>query len=340
MALSSRRERAGAPQRRARALTYVPVGAGATPAPGREPVVSERLSHQALIYRSQTQLTATTAAFVRVGLEAGDPVLVAAKPTTLDALRAGLGPDAGQVELHAAGDWFPHPFQRLQEMCRLTAEARPGTVVRLIDEWPWDGSDAATREWARLESVTNHVLAGVALRLVSLFDARSLPASVLEIAVRTHPELIENGAAVPSPGFVAPDRYLPGAAPDPPCSAADLPLPWPELRVAARSEAERLGVAPERLDDVVLAVQEVATNAERHGAPPVRIRLWRRGEELVCQVTDGGRVHLDPRTGWLTPDNPAGGGWGLPIARLTCDAVEIGRGADGTVVTLSVTLGS
>ena len=167
-------------------------------------MVSERLSHQALIYRSQSQLTATTAAFVRVGLEAGDPVLVAAKPATLDALRAELGPDAGQVELRATGDWFSHPFQRLQEMRRLTAEARPGTVVRLIDEWTWDGSDAATREWARLESVTNHVLAGVALRLVSLFDARSLPASVLEIAARTHPELIENGAAVPSPEIRGP----------------------------------------------------------------------------------------------------------------------------------------
>ncbi len=303
-------------------------------------MVSGGLSHQALIYRSQSELTATTAAFVRVGLEAGDLVVVAAKPTTLDALRAGLGPDAAQAQLHATGDWFPHPFQRLQEMRRLTAEARPGTVVRLIDEWTWDGSDAATREWARLESVTNHVLAGVPLGLVSLFDGHSLPDPVLEIAVRTHPRLIENGAAVPSPGFVAPARYLPGAAPDPPRSAVDLPLPWPELRVATRSEAERLGVSPERLDDVVLAVQEVATNADRHGAPPVRIRLWQHGDELVCQVTDGGRGDLDPRTGWLTPDNPAGGGWGLPIARLTCDAVEIGSGPAGTVVTLSVTLGS
>ena len=92
-------------------------------------MVSQRLSHQALIYRSQSQLAATTAAFVRVGLEAGDPVLVAAKPATLDACGPAR-PGRGQVALRATGDWFPHPFQRLQEMRRLTTEARPA---------PWCG---------------------------------------------------------------------------------------------------------------------------------------------------------------------------------------------------------
>ncbi len=92
------------------------------------------------------------------------------------------------------------------------------------------------------------------------------------------------------------------------------------------------------MDDLVLAVQEVATNAERHGRSPVVAKLWEEQGELLCQVSDGGGGSLDPHTGWVPPGDPAGGGWGLPIARVTCDALEITAEADRTVVTLIVSL--
>jgi anti-sigma regulatory factor (Ser/Thr protein kinase) len=303
-------------------------------------VVSQGLSHQALIYRSQTQLTDATAAFVRLGLELGDPVLVAARPATVTSLREALGDDAELVQLHDSGTWFPHPFQRLQELRRLAAEVPAERALRVIDEWAWEGSGASGREWARFESVVNVALADAPARFVCLFDGRSLPASVLELAGHTHPQLIEDGAAVDSSGFAAPGEHAPGPPPAAPASAVTLPLPWATLRTAVREHAERHGVASARADDVVLAVQEVATNAELHGKPPVRAQIWEAAGELVCQVSDGGAGPLDPHTGWVPPENPAGGGWGLPIARLTCDAVEIGRASDRTVVTMFVSLGS
>jgi anti-sigma regulatory factor (Ser/Thr protein kinase) len=316
----------------------VPLGTGATPAPKRDKVVSQGLSHQALIYSSETQLADATAAFVRLGLEVGDPVLVVARPQSLNALRAELGSDADLIELHESTAWFPHPFQRLQELRRLVAEVREGNFLRVIDERVLGRSGASAREWARYDSVINRVLAEAPLRLVCLFHESSLPQPVLAAAVRTHPELIEKGAAVASAEFVPPGRFLPGTPPAPPDGAVTLPLPWSELRVAVREHAERLGMTPERADDVVLAVQEVATNADLHGAPPVRAQLWEHDGELVCQVVDGGAGGLDPLTGWVPPDDPGGSGWGLPIARLTCDAVEIGAGTGRTVVTLFMSL--
>ena len=65
-------------------------------------------------------------------------------------------------------------------------------------------SGASAREWARYDSVINLVLAEAPLRLVCLFHESSLPQPVLEAAVRTHPELIEKGAAVASTEFVRP----------------------------------------------------------------------------------------------------------------------------------------
>ncbi len=303
---------------------------------GETPPASEALTHQALIYRSRDQLVSAAAAFLRGGLEVGDPVLIVASRPSLDVLSQTLGPDAGLVERHASDAWCPRPYERLQELHRLTADAPPGGVLRVLHEPAWDGSAASAREWAAFESVVNLALDEARLRLVCLYDALLVPGSVLGHAACTHPARIEDGAAVSSPEFVPTREYAPGPPPTAPDSAVELPLSWTELRAAVDRHARRLEVPAERIDDVVLAVQEIATNAELHGAPPVRCRLWGEGGELICQVSDAGPGVADPLTGWVPPDDAAAGGWGLPIARLTCDAVDIARRQGETLVTLFV----
>jgi anti-sigma regulatory factor (Ser/Thr protein kinase) len=315
-------------------------GTDATPASRRDAVVSGALSHQALIHNSQAQLTDAAAAFVTLGLESGDPVLVAAEAQTVGALRAELGADAGLVELHESSEWFPRPYERLQELRRRAAEVPDGGHLHVVDEWSWGSSGAAAREWARFESVLNLVLADAPLLLLCPFDQRVVSHAVLEAARRTHPELIEGGAAVTSSEFIPPGAYLSPAPAKPPEDAVTLPAAWPELREAVRAHAERVAMGPKRTDDLVLAVQEIATNAGVHGSPPVHAQLWDHADELVCQVSDGGGGRLDPHTGWVPPDDPGGGGWGLPIARLTSDALEISAGPERTVVTLFVSLAS
>ena len=58
-------------------------------------------------------------------------MLVTARPQSLNALRAELGRDADLIELHESTVWFPHPFQRLQELRRLAAEVPEGNFLRL-----------------------------------------------------------------------------------------------------------------------------------------------------------------------------------------------------------------
>ncbi|RCG32821.1 ATP-binding protein [Sphaerisporangium album] len=83
-------------------------------------------------------------------------------------------------------------------------------------------------------------------------------------------------------------------------------------------------------DDVVLVVGELLGNAVSHGAPPIRLSLWRTRGALCVRVTD----HGTGRPQHLAPDLEAVHGRGLAIvAALAGDAGVISRdGRPGTVV--------
>jgi serine/threonine-protein kinase RsbW len=96
----------------------------------------------------------------------------------------------------------------------------------------------------------------------------------------------------------------------------------------------------QRLDDFVLAVNELLTNAVRHGGGKGRVRLWRRGDEVVCEVSDHGTGFDDTRLSAGTkppPDTP--GGWGLWLADKLSDRMEVDTGPSGTTVRISALLG-
>src|SRR5258708_2053000 len=69
------------------------------------------------------------------------------------------------------------------------------------------------------------------------------------------------------------------------------------LRSAVGAHASALGLADPRIADLVLVAHELACNAVRHGganeAVPGRLRLWRGGDEVVCQVSDNGPGFAD-----------------------------------------------
>jgi len=97
---------------------------------------------------------------------------------------------------------------------------------------------------------------------------------------------------------------------------------------ALRAELTRCGaangLADLALSNFVLAVNEITTNAVRHGGGHGRLRLWRDRDDLCCLVVDDGpgipRRHLSeshrPEPGHI-------GGHGLWLARHICDNVVI-----------------
>jgi anti-sigma regulatory factor (Ser/Thr protein kinase) len=108
------------------------------------------------------------------------------------------------------------------------------------------------------------------------------------------------------------------------------------LRHTVASRAAAAGLAGERLDDFVVAVNELLTNAVRHGGGAGRVVLWRHDDAVICEVVDQGAGMGEP---WVphdtrpAPDVP--GGWGLWLAGRLTDTFEVSSDAAGTAVRIS-----
>lgn len=103
-----------------------------------------------------------------------------------------------------------------------------------------------------------------------------------------------------------------------------------QVRQATLAWARRAGLGQEQAADFVLAVNEVTTNAIRHGSPAAVLRLRADGPGRVrAEVTDSGQWPAQP-----DPPDGADGCRGLALARLLCEQVTIGTGPGGTTVTL------
>ena len=134
-------------------------------------------------------------------------------------------------------------------------------------------------------------------------------------------------------------RDVPGAAGDP-AHGGGLLL---EVEFAAGSlyllrQAVAAGMGEARAQDVVLAVNELASNAIRHGAGRGRLRMWDQDGAVCCQVEDAGRAPRGGRPG--AGAGPGAAGWpyvhghGLWVVRLLADQMSAVSGPRGTCVTV------
>ncbi|WP_017542316.1 ATP-binding protein, partial [Nocardiopsis prasina] len=196
------------------------------------------------------------------------------------------------------------------------------------------------REWHRLDSALARALAATRLRMLCLHDARALPEQVRLDIRRTHPVLVAGGAEHDSPDYVGPAEF---SAPDrtrllPPPGGEQRSLEFggdlASLRTAVTELAEKAEVAPDRLSDLVLAVNELAANAVEHGGGSGTVTLWRSPGWTRCDVTDRGPGLGDPLRGYDPADPLSPRGYGLWITRQLCDYMEIGSAGRGTRIRL------
>jgi serine/threonine-protein kinase RsbW len=111
------------------------------------------------------------------------------------------------------------------------------------------------------------------------------------------------------------------------------------VRHAVTRLSARAGLAGQRLDDFVLAVNEMMTNVVRHAGGSGALTLWCQDEALHCEVRDDGPGIPDEQLGRRrTPAALALGGRGLWLARTLCDSVTIITGPRGTTVRLAIAL--
>jgi anti-sigma regulatory factor (Ser/Thr protein kinase) len=161
----------------------------------------------------------------------------------------------------------------------------------------------------------------------------------------THPRTARPGDRhEPNETYVEPARFLSDWRPvpadplqsDPP--RVDLADPSPvDARQVVRDTAA--GVLPAAaLEDLVIAVSEVVTNAQRHGRPPARFRVWAGETRVVVTVTDHGDGPTDPFAGLLAARTSGSGGLGLWITHQACDHVVFSRDESGFTVRMTAGL--
>jgi anti-sigma regulatory factor (Ser/Thr protein kinase) len=293
------------------------------------------LVHQALLYDSEEHFVAEMAPFVREGIERGETIFAATSKANAAALREELGDDASHVRLEDTTEWEIRPYERLQAFRQMVTDLPEGGSLRAMGEPVWDGSDAVVRQWARYESIINLALERAPMRFVCLYDSGALPDRILEYAGQTHPQRVEGGVAIDSERFIPAADFLDGPPAPLPTRALELSLDPGQFRRELGRFLIDAGQSSRLAEDFTLAANEVLANALRHGDSPVDAHVWVEGDGVACRVVDAGPGIGDPLAGWLPPQRFTEGGWGLPIARQLCDALEIAPGQDtGAVVTL------
>jgi anti-sigma regulatory factor (Ser/Thr protein kinase) len=291
--------------------------------------------HEALFYDGQRDFLARVAPFVREGVEAEDAVLVVLPEPRLGALktelRADIGTAAADVTFADMATIGRNPGRILSVWDQFVRD-RPGASrrARCVGEPIWSGrSPDEIVECEIHERLVDRALGDFPLHLMCPYDTAALPSDVVARAAETH----ENGDR-DEDGLGAPMRPTPEGAHVVPFGALDLR----SLRAAFAGLAAYVGLPPVRTDDLVLAVDEVATNSVRHGGGSGTLRTWIDGDALVCEITDSGHIR-DPLVGRRRPTLDSLGGHGLWLVHQLCDLVQIRSDADGSVVRMRIDAG-
>jgi anti-sigma regulatory factor (Ser/Thr protein kinase) len=298
--------------------------------------------HEALFYAGEADFVDRAASFIRDGMNADEAVLVMVNPAKIDLLRSVLDGEADPVQFADMAEVGRNPA-RIIPIWREFVErhARDGRRFRGIGEPIWaERSPEELVECERHESLVNLAFAGPpAWWLICPYDTEALEPSVLAEAARNHPLVLELDILRESTSF----RDLDAVA-----TPFDLPLPEPPgrpvvttIRAGHLDAARRFvarhagaqGLDRARTDDLVFAVNELATNSLLYAGGRRVLRMWPTHQEVVCEVRDDGQID-DPLVGRASPSPDWEGGFGLWLVNQLCDLVQIRSFETGSVVRL------
>jgi anti-sigma regulatory factor (Ser/Thr protein kinase) len=221
---------------------------------------------------------------------------------------------------------------------RALTRARGGVTVIVEHDGGLDGIDGAF--WTEFDAALNVALSEVAATVLCLYPQLPLHLEVAEGSRRNHPLLLLDGALRHNPAYREPREVLADRG-----APAPAVLGPPDRRIAfdtwqlvtvrenVAQAARVAGCDAERVADLVLAVNEVATNAVEHGSGDAHVALWTApgAREFLCEVHDDGPL-ADPLPGLRSPHPSDHRGRGLWIARQLCDLLHVWGDTAGTHV--------
>jgi len=302
----------------------------------------EKFRHEALLYSGWAEFVAGTVPFIRDGVQAGEPVLVVESIDKIEMLRVALGHHADDVLFADMAEVGSNPARIIPAWHDFVSRHRSsGRRMRGIGEPIWKGRTADELiECQRHESLLNVAFGhGEPWWLLCPYDTEKLDSSVIDEARRSHEYVVEGSEVRKSDEF----RGLQESG-----APFDVPLPdratsvgemkfgpgdLGSLRSLVSRHAHAFGLDASRAEELMTAVNEVATNSVRHGGGGGELRIWQEHAAIVVEVRDGGRFS-NPLADRQRPAAIPGAPRGLWLANQLCDLVQIRNFADGTVIRL------
>ncbi|HEV7885949.1 MAG TPA: sensor histidine kinase [Acidimicrobiales bacterium] len=296
--------------------------------------------HDAFFYAGIDEFTTRVGKFVQDGVVGGEAVLVVVSAQKIERLRSWLGPEAaGRVEFVDMAEAGRNPA-RIIALWREWVDQSTGTgrALRGVGEpvYP-ERAFEELMECSRHEALLNLAFdQAEPFWLLCPYDVSVLEAAVVEEARRNHPWWVEGGERGACAEYVEVDTAHPFAQPLPPMpvgaevvsfAGADMRT----VRELVSRHARAAGFSSDQEWDLVVAMNELATNSVQHGGGTGTARVWNDGARVVCEVVDAGLIDT-PLIGRLPPDLSRSSGRGLWIANQLCDLVQLHSGPSGTVV--------
>jgi len=307
------------------------------------------MRHDALMYDTPDSLLQATVPFLEDGLSAGEVVIVQVPEATWSLLGPALASPQSIVRDPLA-DVHHHPHQSLWGLKQLVdEELREGaTAVRALAEVPPDTLQAGYLHWGRTESLLNTAMKDEHYWGLCSYSRKDLSPEVIDMAVSTHPFLVNSTSRKENARFESTRDYLRRVdsvrAIDP--LEAALPFATQQLLTmadltSARGKLEAAfgltTLSVQRKADLSDALFEVAVNAMLYGKEPASVRIWLAADRMLCRVRDSGPGLSDPLAGYQPPDRRTSqAGSGLWSARQLCDVLTTTREPEGFTVRLSV----
>lgn len=274
------------------------------------------LEYDALIYGSDEALMSTLVPWLREGLEHDNGAVVATTSPHIDQFRDALGTDERSVSFLSSDDMYVHPLQTIAAWQRRLSDATETgiTYTRIVGEVRFGATQDGQTSWTRYESALNAIFEHSPAWIVCPYEVRTLPPDVIDQAWRTHPAVWDS-TRHKSDRYEVPARFLreiaePGRAVNGPPS---LELPIDGGLGEVRRSVRALGIEAElpraRVEELVLAVSELAGNTVRHAGGGGKLALWITPEGVVCEVTDHGGGMADSPA-WCRPSRARPPAWG------------------------------
>jgi anti-sigma regulatory factor (Ser/Thr protein kinase) len=293
--------------------------------------------HEAVFYDSPDDLAARLADRLAPALHAGEPVVAALDDDHRSALVGALGQGDGIEFVDPARVHAVPAFTVAVRWARLGRHApTPGTRTTVIGQQLDDLPGCGPEHWARLDIALNVAIAGLPITVLCPYP--TCGPDVTRVRA-THPVLVTAAGTGPSASYRRPHEavveYPPPPPPDLGTPTDELvfagPADLPRLRRAVGAVAADAGLDAERVADVVLAVNEIATNTAEHGPGEGRVRLWISEPALVAEIADRGRMDV-PFPGMSAPPPSGVRGRGLWLASELSDVLQVWSDESGTVV--------